>query len=270
MYWNMTQEEIWKPIKGYEGLFEISNKGRVKSLEKYVSQGTFLRHVPEHILSVYINAYGYPCISLRKKGKKQNKLIHRLLMEAFVPNPENKPDVDHLNGDKMDFRLENLKWVSPKENMNNPNTIKKLKDSFSRQEVVDKRMETNRLQNAKNAPRRVFAYSLDGYLLGEFKSLSEASRSTGATLRGIKIALDNSSKTSAGFLWTTQKRESIEYKKPFNGNAKPLKLLSGNGAVVKTWPSLSEAAKELGISIDCLSSNLKKNMSYKDLKFSFL
>ena len=108
--------EIWKDIKGYEGLFQISSKGRVKSLN-YRKSGK------EGFLSIYIMNTGYPATHLCRNGEQKVALIHRLVAEAFIPNPENKPEVDHINCDRKDFRIENLRWVTSKENSNNPITL---------------------------------------------------------------------------------------------------------------------------------------------------
>lgn len=110
-------EEIWKDIKGSNNLYQISNLGRVKSMN-YRNSGK------EGFLSVYIMNTGYPATHLIIDGKEKTCLIHRLVAEAFIPNPENKPEVDHINCDRTDFRIENLKWVTSKENSNNPTTLK--------------------------------------------------------------------------------------------------------------------------------------------------
>ena len=113
--------EEWRPVPGYEGLYEVSNMGRVKSLERDVSTSNRKSlHKPEKILKEYINPKeGYPMITLCKDGKSQLCMIHRLVATTFVPNPENKPYVDHINTIRNDNVPENLEWVTHKENQNN-------------------------------------------------------------------------------------------------------------------------------------------------------
>ena len=113
------EEEIWKPIKDYEGLYEVSNLGRVKSLN-YRGTGK------ERILKNTERSNGYLAIGLIKNGKTKMFRVHRLVAEAFIPNPENKPCVDHINTIKNDNRVENLRWVTCEENNNNPLTRKKM------------------------------------------------------------------------------------------------------------------------------------------------
>ena len=103
--------EIWKPIKGYEGLYEVSDQGRVKSLN-------YLHTGQERILSQNKTPDDYLQVMLYKNSEQKKLLVHRLVAEAFVPNPENKPTVNHINEDKHDNRAVNLNWMTRKENCN--------------------------------------------------------------------------------------------------------------------------------------------------------
>lgn len=116
-------QEIWKPVEGYEGLYEVSNTGKVKALERLVENNGGMQHKHEKILRPSIRKTHHHCIvALCKNGKVTAKFVHRLVAIAFIPNPDNKPVVDHIDTDPMNNRVDNLRWVTTQENCLNPLT----------------------------------------------------------------------------------------------------------------------------------------------------
>lgn len=108
--------EIWKDIEGYEGLYQVSNQGRIKRLAgKVENKNGGMRFFPENVRKP-INVHGYLYCDLYKDNKECRKAIHRLVASAFIDNPENKPQVNHINGNKLDNRAENLEWCTQSEN----------------------------------------------------------------------------------------------------------------------------------------------------------
>lgn len=103
--------EIWKDVTGYEGLYQVSNTGKVKTLQKQVG-----RKETEKIMKANKVWTGYLRIGLRKNGKTKNTYIHRIVAQEFIENPEHKPIINHKNGNRQDNRVENLEWCTFGEN----------------------------------------------------------------------------------------------------------------------------------------------------------
>lgn len=121
--------EIWKDIIGYEGLYQISNLGRVKSLSKEYTKSGSLSKKKEKILNPHLNKKtNYNHYLLCNNGTKLTHLLHRLVAIHFIENNENKPQVNHINGIRNDNRIENLEWCTVSENQQHKFSILKYKN----------------------------------------------------------------------------------------------------------------------------------------------
>lgn len=210
-------EEIWKDIKGYEGLYQVSNLGRVKSLQRYVKSwkyGKMLRK--ERFLSLTCNTQGYRVVGLRKNNETKQFKVHRLVGEAFIPNPENKPHIDHIIpvSDGGTDEVWNLRWCTQKENNNNQITkakcdASKIGRKFS--EEAKKKMsearkgkapsENARKANIEALSKKVYQYTLDDELVNIWHSTREAERN-GFDSGNISKCCNGKYKTYKGYKWS--------------------------------------------------------------------
>ena len=143
IYENLSLEdmegEIWKDIEGYEGLYQVSNMGRVKSLGrkvKNISLKRGYRETKDKILKQYIDRYGYLKVVLTKETQRSYFTAHRLVALAFIDNPLNKPSVDHKNTIRTDNRVENLRWLTQKEQLND-NELSKIRHLAAREKATN-------------------------------------------------------------------------------------------------------------------------------------
>lgn len=121
-------EEIWKEITGFEGYYEVSTDGRIRGVERRV-MCPFDKHIIIKSKPKSVSRFrtGYLYVNLYKEHKTYKRLIHRLVAEAFIPNPNNKPCIDHIDGDRTNNNVDNLRWCTHSENANNPITRQRLK-----------------------------------------------------------------------------------------------------------------------------------------------
>lgn len=138
--------EEWRPVVGYEGFYEVSDWGNVKTVERIVQFGKQKRTIKEKSLKGIIDVWGYRLVTLSKSSKQIRKRVHQLVAQAFIPNPENKRDIDHIDCDKTNNRVENLRYVTCKENMANPKTREMLSESQKKTLYKHERDELGRFK----------------------------------------------------------------------------------------------------------------------------
>ena len=173
------EEEIWRPVVGFEGLYEISNYGRVRSLNYWHKKGNI------HILTPNFNRQGYLKVCLRKQNRNFTRPLHKLVAEAFVPNhdPLHKTQVNHISEIKTENYAWNLEWVTPKENTNWGTCI-----------------ERRSLKRREKQCKPVNQIAPDGTIVKTWKSTHEAGRN-GFQQPNIQACCVHKHKTHRGYRW---------------------------------------------------------------------
>lgn len=178
-------DEIWKDIQGYEGLYKVSNMGRVKSLERTRNMNLPGRErgapVPERILVPQKKKAGYLGVTLSKDGRIKNFRIHCLVAQAFLPNPYNKPQVNHINGIKWDNRFSNIEWATGSENQRHALMLG--------------------LRDMSHRRKNVFQYDMRRNFIRSWNGAVEVEQETGMSQKYIASCCRGDEPSAYGFVW---------------------------------------------------------------------
>ena len=181
-------KEVWKQIKGYEGKYEVSNLGRVRSVERIGTRpnprtGKDMAYpMKSRVITPKNHPSGYQQVALYKDGK-QSFLVHRLVADTFVDGYFVGAVVNHIDEDKHNNRADNLEWVTQQKNVNHGTGVERMTKS------IHKRL------------RKIGQYDMDGNLIATFTTSGEASRQTGISRSAISNALRGKNASSGGYRW---------------------------------------------------------------------
>lgn len=234
-------EEIWKDIKGYETLYQVSNLGRIKRLFRVVIRSDGRRRTfCESISKGNLHSDGYYVINLTKNGICKHKMVHRLVAETFLPNPNHYPVIHHIDTNKTNERADNLMWCSYSFNTKHSYEFEGHRPSMKG--VLGK-------DNPHSIP--IVQISLQGKVLTHFANTEEAARRLNVNHSNITACIKKRKKTAYGYLWSVDEPKSIKeridlYKEYRNPKCRGIEQIQG-GVVVATFDSVYQAAKSVGL-----------------------
>lgn len=176
-------KEIWKDVENYEGFYQISNLGRVRSVDRYVNGNHItcdFQLMKGKILKLRNNRCGYPIVMLRKNGTFKTVLVHRLVAEAFIPNPDNLPYINHKDENPANPIATNLEWCTPLYNLKYSN--------------VFERINTSKI-------RKVIQFDMNMNEIKRWDSLKSAAASIGRAQQNISRCCRGKCYSCGGFKW---------------------------------------------------------------------
>lgn len=176
--------EIWKDIKGYEGLYQVSNLGRIKSLKRKCKSKHEKRTVKEKIRKLAINRQGYYTVVLSKKGNNTSFRVNRLVAETFISNKKTKVYVNHINCDKLDNNVDNLEWCTAREN-------------------IQHAVKNNLIKTRGESPEAISVnqYDIEGNFLKNWDCMTTAAEKTNSHISKICLCCRGTRKTTNGYRW---------------------------------------------------------------------
>lgn len=185
----MSFDELWKPVKNYENIYLVSNKGCLKSCDRIQIRKDRWGNVTKyHIKSKKIktckNNKNYNMVHLYKNGKCETKLLHRLVAQAFIPNPNNLPEINHKDENKQNNEVDNLEWCERLYNNN-----------------YGKQSKSGRRYSSEKRMKRVNQYDLDGQFIKTYRGIRIAEEETGIHNSNIIKCCNNKVKTAGGYIW---------------------------------------------------------------------
>lgn len=197
------KKEVWKDVKGYEGLYQVSNKGNVKSLDRLIVYKDGRKRKFKGVkLTSNTGKHGYPYVILSKNEHNKTFKVHRLVARAFIPNPDNLPQVNHKDENRANNNVENLEWCTTKYNINYghclENGVKHRDYKKSRAKIDWVSAQRKRVQKLY---KPVIQCTLDGKEIKRFRSAKDVHDEVGFDASTIAKCCKGKQKTSHGYKW---------------------------------------------------------------------
>lgn len=186
------KEEIWKDIQGYESLYQVSNLGNVRSL-RYCNKNE-IKVLRQYELDNKAKKR-YLAISLSKNNVNTKKLVHRLVAETFIPNPNNYPQVNHIDGNKKNNKVTNLEWCTQKHN---------IQEAW-RLGLITRDGIHGFVNNLPDNRRKIKQYDKDGKLVKVWSSMSDVQKELGYSVSSICQCCKGKIKSAFGYIWIYEK-----------------------------------------------------------------
>lgn len=259
-------EEVWKAVVGYEGLYQVSNLGRVRSCDKLFWNGKTFAKMKARVLKPFLDGGGYLCISLSNKSHKNKKYkVHRLVAFAFLPNKNNYPIINHKDENKtnnfvfinndgsVDESKSNLEWCTYSYNIKYGTGMTRMVESIRR-----------RNGGIWNRQQAVCQFDLNGNFIAKFASATDAAKANNITRKNVTTCCNNQVSYSKGYIWLYEKEiNSLQERlKNVKTNKKKVGQFLKNGEMIDSFSSILDAHKKTGCSYSGISLCCNKKKEF--------
>lgn len=248
--------EEWRPVKGYEGLYEVSNLGRVRSLDRYIDTVSGLgepykRFSKGRVLKLLYNNKGYLKITLYNGITDKQKQVHRLVAEAFIPNPDNLPEVNHKDQNPANNCVDNLEWCDRKYNVNYADAVKR-------------RAECRKIA--------VEQLTMDGQHIAYYLGIKTICRKLNMCRNTIQRCLHGRkrNKSAYGYLWrfADVSKDEVQFATDnslfqYTKRCSIIEQLSMDGQHIAYFPSMNQAAKAVSCTLQNIHRAVHKRQAAK-------
>lgn len=215
---NRTVLENWKPVVGYEGLYEVSSLGRVRSKDRKVWNGRTFYNKKGRVLKRTKTTTGYWKVELYKNRKKKSKKVHRLVAKAFIPKKEGKELINHKDGNPLNNKVDNLEWCNQSENMKHAYKTGLIPSNFIKhKEEIKEEYKTNK-NSTINGLSRKYQCSIS--------SIRKLLNSEGIRIRDISEAQD---------IYKIDRQKMVLYFKKGLSNKEIAQIFSANNSLIATY-----------------------------------
>lgn len=258
---NNTEEEAWKAVndEGFENMYEVSNLGRIRSVDRVIDSKRGPLNYKGKLISTPPNTDGYPSFNFCKAGKKKSARVHQVVAKAFIPNPENYPEVNHIDEVKSNNNVDNLEWCTRLYNMNYGTGLKRMKE------------HPNQIERHENSKVPIIGVRISDKKVIRFESIAEADRH-GFKRRNLWSAINGYDKSHNGYVWCYEDDYSKSKVKSLLKSARLKRVahVDESGKILKVFENQKEASLFIGVDSSQISrvcnGKAKSTKGYK-LKF---
>lgn len=240
----ITNEEVWKPVteEGFEGFYEVSNFGRVRSVDRIVESKRGPLKYRGRLISTPLNDDGYPAFNFCYAGKNKAARVHQVVARAFIPNPDKLPEVNHKDEDKTNNHVTNLEWCTREYNMNYGTGLERMQK------------HPNQKKRFEESKRAIVGIKIDDKSKIHFESISEADRN-GFNRRNLWNALNGYDASHKGYVWCYEDEYTLSKVEGLlkRTRAKRVAHIDNEGNIIRVFENTKEASEFIGVDYSQIS-----------------